>query len=152
VKTFRDVRNQIEIRVDGKIFCSYFELTSLEGSPSYAATTFDCANNELETLKGAPKYVGGDFGCYINELKSFEGAPRYVGGYFDSEHNTDINSLEGLAEYIGEEFTCDEHLIYGENLYIIISSLIRGRYHRHVKEGIDFNEHILKQLKDYFTA
>jgi len=130
MKTFRDeFGNKYKNRYKSSISCQTKGLESLEGAPNYVDISFYCNDNNLKSLEGAPMYVGGDFNCARNDLKSLEGAPGYVGGYFG----------------------CDKKLLHGENLYIIITSLIRGRYHKHIKEGKEFKKHILDHLNNYLT-
>ena len=44
-------------------YCSYNDLTSLEGAPSSVGRDFWCDYNLLTSLKGAPKFVGDGFYC-----------------------------------------------------------------------------------------
>jgi len=154
MKTFRDVYgNEYGSRYIGSIDCPYFGLTSLEGAPVYVSGDFICHTNDIQTLRGAPKYVGGDFFCdNNNNLKSLRGAPIYVGGAFVCEFCDKLKSLEGAPKYIGGDFDYGDSLLHGEIQYNIISSLIRGRYNRYIKEGEEFQKHILQQLEKYFTA
>jgi len=152
MKTFRDVYgNKHGSRYESSINCCFHDLESLEGAPNYVSGYFECSGNNLKSLRGAPKYVGSYFTCYNSNVESLEGAPVYVGGTF-SCYDNNLNSLKGAPKYVGGNFHCDEELLHGENSYIIISSLIRGRYHKHIKEGEEFKDHILKQLEKYFTA
>jgi hypothetical protein len=113
--------------------------------PDIVEGFFDCDHNNLTSLEGAPRYVGNFFGCSYNNLTSLEGAPKYVGGYFFCYENK-LTSLEGLPEYIRGGVYCDDYLKKGENLYIIITSQIRGHY----QKGRDIDD-MLKIIKKLFS-
>jgi hypothetical protein len=98
---------------------------------------FDCDHNNLTSLEGSPEYVGGGFYCNSNNLTSLKGAPKYVGDCFYCHYNS-LTSLEGLPEYIGGNVYYDDHLKKGENLYIIITSQIRGWYQGERNMGVMF--------------
>jgi len=151
MKTFRDVYgNKYRSKFVGNINCSRDGLETLDGAPVYVSGGFYSFSNNLPSLEGAPKYIGSDFSCFNSNVESLEGAPKYIGRNFSCYDNR-LKSLEGAPMYVGGVFYCDDELLYGENLYIIITSLIRGRYNRYIKEGEEFKEHILKQLEKYFT-
>ena len=61
--------------VNGNFYCSWNELTSLEGAPSSVDGHFGCAYNKLTSLEGGPSTVGGDFLCSDNKLITLEGFP-----------------------------------------------------------------------------
>jgi hypothetical protein len=92
-------------RVSGNFFCSYNQLTSLEGAPQEVGRDFSCSNNQLTSLEGAPQEVRKDFNCYQNELTSLEGAPQKVGGNFPCFGNK-LTSLKGAPQKVGEDFKC----------------------------------------------
>jgi len=152
MKTFRDVYgNEYGSKHIGSIDCNHRNLESLKGAPTYVSGHFNCFNNNLQTLEGAPIYIGGDFYCDGNKnLKSLDGAPIYVGGVFYCA-NDKLESLKGVPKYIGGEFACGSRLLHGEILYTVITSLIRGRYNRYLKEGEQFKNHILTPLVYCFT-
>jgi len=131
------------------------ELESLEGSPSYVEGSFYCSGNPLSSLEGGPKYVEKSYDCSWIRVGqggfSLKGAPVYVGNIFNCEDDNTLYSLEGCPSYVGEDFIVDSEFMVGESVYIIIASLIRGRYHRHVKEGKEFKKHILDHLNNYLT-
>jgi hypothetical protein len=139
------VGQKIPKRVEGSFDCYNNNLTSLEGAPEYVGGDFTCSDNNLTSLKGAPKYVGGDFRCPDNSLTSLRGAPKYVGGSFNC-YRASLASLEGLPEYIGYDFYCDDYLKKGEDLYVIISSLIRGWY-----QGKKNTDKMLYRIKKLFS-
>jgi hypothetical protein len=73
--------------IGGDFYCSYNKLTSLEGAPEEVRGGFYCSNNQLTSLESAPEEIGGDFNCSFNQLTSLEGAPRKVGRDFDCSYN-----------------------------------------------------------------
>ena len=73
-------------RVGGSFYCSYNQLTTLEGSPREVGGGFYCYNNHLTTLEGGPREVEGYFDCRYNLLTTLEGSPREV-KYFYCSHN-----------------------------------------------------------------
>ena len=96
-------REDIEGKIyNGRIDCSYNELTSLKGCPKEINGYFWCNNNKLTSLKGAPEKVGGDFDCSSNKLTSLKGMPKEVGGEFDCTSNNKLfhidNYVSGVVE------------------------------------------------------
>ena len=94
--------------VKGDFFCSYNQLTSLEGAPKEVGVYFSCSNNQLTSLEGVSKEVGGDFVCSHNQLTSLKGAPEKVGGSFYCSHNQ-LTSLEGAPKELGWNFNCSSN-------------------------------------------
>ena len=68
--------------VDGDFYCSWNQLSDLEGAPRKVGRNFDCSYNKLTSLEGGPKEVVYDFDCSRNPLISLKGAPKEVGGCF----------------------------------------------------------------------
>ena len=62
--------------VSGNFYCSYNQLTSLQGAPQSVGGSFYCSYNQLTSLQGSPKSVGGSFFCNNNQLTSFQGFPK----------------------------------------------------------------------------
>ena len=54
---------------EGDFYCSFNNLTSLEGAPKIVEGDFYCFYNNLTSLEGAPKIVKGDFYCGHNKVK-----------------------------------------------------------------------------------
>jgi hypothetical protein len=92
-------------KVGGSFYCSYNQLTSLEGSPNIVGGDFSCSSNQLTSLEGSPNRVGGDFSCSDNQLTSLEGSPNRVGGYFSCSSNQ-LTSLEGCPTEVDGSFSC----------------------------------------------
>ena len=100
-----------DLRIDykgGDFYCSYNELTSLEGAPSHVSGNFDCSLNHLTSLEGAPSCVGGGFYCSYNQLTSLEGAPSRVNGGFDCAYN-ELTSLAGAPSRVNGNFNCSNN-------------------------------------------
>jgi hypothetical protein len=91
-------------RVHGIFDCSYNELTTLDGSPSYVED-FDCSHNKLTTLEGSPSKVILSFDCSSNELTGLESGPIEVGGNYWCSNNKLIN-LKGAPLEISRDFNC----------------------------------------------
>ena len=66
------------IEVGGSFYCSYNQLTSLQGAPQRVGGDFDCYDNQLTSLQGAPKEVGGSFNCGENPVEFTEDDVRAV--------------------------------------------------------------------------
>ena len=82
--------NQLPLKfgkVSGHFFCSYNQLTTLEGCPTSVGGGFFCFDNQLTTLEGCPTEVVGSFWCDNNQLTTLEGCPKRVGGYFNCNNN-----------------------------------------------------------------
>jgi len=94
--------------VSKDFYCSYNQLTSLEGAPQEVGVDFECNNNQLTSLEGAPREVRGSFICRNNQLTSLEGAPQKVGGYFECNNNQ-LTSLEGAPQKVGAGFYCEKN-------------------------------------------
>jgi hypothetical protein len=92
-------------KVGGDFYCSYSQLTTLEGAPKQVGGRFDCSHNQLTTLEGAPKEVGGNFYCRSNQLITLEGSPKEVGGNFYC-YNNQLTTLEGAPKEVGGGFYC----------------------------------------------
>ena len=75
-------------RVAGNFWCSFNNLTSLEGAPEIVHGDFVCSFNNLTSLEGAPKHVGKDFSCSRNKLITLKGAPKEVEGNFYCNDNS----------------------------------------------------------------
>jgi hypothetical protein len=60
-------------KVSGYFYCSWEDLTTLEGSPKHVGGWFDCSDNKLKTLKHSPSIISGLFYCIDNPLESLEG-------------------------------------------------------------------------------
>ena len=68
---------------------------------------FQVDNMGLTTLRGCPRKVKGYFSCSRNNLKNLIGGPEYVTGSYSASLNPALESLEGLANYIGGDFSCN---------------------------------------------
>ena len=68
---------------------------------------FQVDNMGLTTLRGCPRKVKGYFSCSRNNLKNLIGGPEYVTGSYSASLNPTLESLEGLANYIGGDFSCN---------------------------------------------
>lgn len=95
--------------VTGNFYCSYNQLTSLEGAPQTVGVDFYCQDNQLTTLEGAPQTVGCGFYCSYNQLITLKGTPQTVMGNFDC-YNNQLTSLEGAPQTVGGIFYCDNYL------------------------------------------
>jgi hypothetical protein len=95
-------------KVSGDFYCSFNELTTLEGSPKSVGGDFNCSDNQFTSLKGSPQSVGGYFNCSDNQLTSLEGAPQSVGGDFECANNK-LTSLKGAPKSVGGEFFCSDN-------------------------------------------
>lgn len=60
-------------KVSGDFYCSWEDLTTLEGSPKEVGGDFFCSYNKLKTLKHSPSIISGLFYCVDNPLESLEG-------------------------------------------------------------------------------
>jgi hypothetical protein len=94
--------------VGGNFWCSGNQLTTLEGSPSRVDGGFWCSDNQLTTLEGSPSEVGGNFYCNNNQLPTLKGSPSEVGGGFGCGNNQ-LTTLEGSPSRVGGSFYCNEN-------------------------------------------
>ena len=126
-------------RVTGYFFCSYNQLTSLEGCPTEIGGNFYCHINLLTSLKGCPTEIGGNFYCYNNQLTSLEGCPKEISGSFFC-YNNQLTSLKGAPEYI--EGKVD--FMPNNNLPVYIKQILKLN-----GDDKDIQKYILKWQKDY---
>ena len=91
----------IRIRiVSGNFWCSFNNLTSLEGAPERVDGDFVCSFNNLTSLESAPKYVGKDFSCSCNKLITLKGAPKDVKGNFYCNDNSKCFTEEKVRKLV----------------------------------------------------
>ena len=86
--------------VNESVYCSYNQLTTLEGAPTSVGGDFVCNYHQLTSLEGAPKSVGKIFYCSDNQLTTLEGAPKSVGYDFYCINNP-LTTLEGMPAIPG---------------------------------------------------
>ena len=91
-------------KVRGYFYCSFNDLTTLEGSPKEVGGDFFCAYSYLTTLEGGPERVGRDFNCYKNSLTTLEYGPSYIGGDFDFGKNP-LRSTEYKGKVRGNKYS-----------------------------------------------
>lgn len=115
--------------IEGNFYCSYLNLTTLEGGPRIVKKNFTCANNLLSSLKGGPEEVGENFNCSNNLLTNLEGCPDKVRSFYGAYNK--LNSLEGGPKIVNGTFNISNNLL---------QSLEHGPYF--TKEGIYIFENI----------
>lgn len=84
-------------KVLGNFDCSYGNLVTLQGSPSYVGGSFYGSMNRLESLQGAPAHVSGLFDCCGNQVVDLTGAPEFVAGTFNLPYMPGQNLLRLCA-------------------------------------------------------
>ena len=108
-----DLQNLMGVRfgrVSEDFFCSYNQLTSLEGAPQEVGGSFSCVSNNLTSLEGAPQEVGKGFWCTNNKLTSLEGAPQEVGRSLYCSSNQ-LTSLKGIP-FVNGDINLDPNPIW----------------------------------------
>ena len=88
--------------IDGKLDCSFNQLTSLKGCPA-SVTTLYCNNNQLTSLEGCPENVI-ELRCDGNQLTSLEGCSNSVKELWCMYNQ--LTSLRGCSEGV-TELHCD---------------------------------------------
>ena len=81
------INPDFSIDVEGSVYLSHLNLTSLPLRFSRVGGDFSCSANQLTTLEGSPREVGGYFSCYSNHLTTLDGCYREIGGGFDCSNN-----------------------------------------------------------------
>lgn len=61
----------------------------------------------MTSLRGCPRIVKGEFNCSRNDLKNLVGGPEEVTGHYSCSLNPNIKSFEGIAKFIGGDFSCN---------------------------------------------
>ena len=93
------------IDVDGDVSIANGRLTKLPLKFNKVSGDFYCSWEDLTTLEGSPKEVGGDFFCSYNKLKSLKHSPSIISGLFYCVDNP-LESLEGYnGDY--DKLNCD---------------------------------------------
>lgn len=107
------INEDLTIDIDGFFACrwegnfpDFIQFNEIRGD--FMIQGFTGQWNTVKTsLRGCPQKVYGDFDCCRNDLKNLIGGPEYVQGYYVASLNPNIQSLEGLAKYIGKSFSCN---------------------------------------------
>nr|QBK87447.1 MAG: uncharacterized protein LCMAC201_03570 [Marseillevirus LCMAC201] len=92
--------------VDGKLNCSYRNLTSLKGCPN-SVTHLDCIDNKISSFKYIPDSVI-HLSCGINNISSFEHLPNSVKMLNYSYNN--ISSFKHLPNSITELYCANNNI------------------------------------------
>ena len=85
-------------RVMGDFDCSFSDMDSLLGVPTYVGGNFYCSQNRLKSLHHSPKHVGASFICCGNAIIDLTGAPDFVGSVFHLPY-TPAQNLLRLCTY-----------------------------------------------------
>jgi len=133
-----ELPNLSDVVITGSFFCSYNNLTTLQGAPQSVGGNFHCSNNKLTTLQGAPKYVKGSFYCNNNKLTSLQGAPKSIKGSFFCSYNN-LTSLQGAPESVKGDFYCTHNKL--TTLQGAPKS-IEGKFYCHQFSGEDYRKYI----------
>jgi hypothetical protein len=97
-----ELTEDLEIDVNGS--CQLVEgMTKIPYKFNIVSGIFKCSNNVLATLKNCPNSVGS-FECKGLNITSLEGGPKTCYGDYNCSLNGNLNSLDGIAEYIGGKF------------------------------------------------
>lgn len=91
-------------RINGNFFIELsFAINSfIDKFPERVENKLTITNCGLNSLKDLPtKYVGEDFVCNSNNLQTFEGLPEYIGGDIDADSN-DIYVCDFLENFEGD--------------------------------------------------
>jgi hypothetical protein len=99
------INDDLTVDVDGDVYLSHNQLTSILVQFKNVGGYFYCYNNQLTSLEGCPSSVGGDFYCSNNQLTSLKGAPSIAGGDFYCSNNQ-LTSLEGCPSSVSGDFYC----------------------------------------------
>jgi hypothetical protein len=127
------------------VYCSYNQLTSLEGLPEGVKYVY-CDHNKLTSLKGLPegvKYVD----CDNNQLTSLEGLPQGIKEVHCCYNQ--LTSLEGLPQGVKIVYCADNQLTSLEGLPEGVKTVqltdLGEIDTRHI-----FNESLLENLFQYY--
>lgn len=93
-------------KVTGDFYCSFNNLTSLEGCPKIIGGEFSCNDNELKSLKYGPIKIGTSYNCSKNNLTDLIGAPTNISRLFDCSHNP-LKSLKGSPKKVKTYYCMD---------------------------------------------
>ena len=142
VSLYRRVLRELPLKfgvVTGDFDCSFNQLTSLIGCPSYVGQNFKCTGNDLSRtgLEGCPQEVGGHFECLDNQLTTLKGGPRKVGGNFWCWNNKLTN-----LKYVPECAT----IVYDPEIPLYECRYIFMHKVRYVVTGENSDDNILNKL------
>lgn len=99
-----------KINVDGNIDLEWRtnDLTKSKFYFGEVTGDFGMSAARLETMAGFPEKVGsgefkGDLAATVNKFPNLKGGPKWVGGTYNVSANKMLTSLDGIAEYIGQD-------------------------------------------------
>ena len=72
-----------DVIIKGDFYCSYSNLTSLEGCPEIVGRDFDCTHNQLTSLEGCPKKIDESFYCYENSKELLKPKKLKCKGFYN---------------------------------------------------------------------
>ena len=86
--------------VSDDFYCSYNQLTNLEGCPEKVSGGFYCSGNQLTSLEGCPD--ARDIHCVNNKITSFEGIPEF----WEGELNIINNPVDEIFQLFNRDTRC----------------------------------------------
>lgn len=126
-----------DVKIDGDFYCTWNNLTSLEGCPEEITGVFSCWVNQIESLEYGPKIVGDRYSCANNLVKSLKGVPQRINGDFSCEANL-LTTLEHGPTYVNGDYDC------GSNNLVSFKGIpreIRGGLSLSYNKNLDSLEH-----------
>jgi hypothetical protein len=136
---FRNVSGNFKLRN------SYNVNEFLHNFPDKVEGKFSVVDCGLDSLKNLPtKYVGKKFNCSSNNLQSLEGLPDYIGGNPQADIDVtgnDIYTLEYLENYAGDIALYLNPIDYiklhhGKNSISLLNLLVNTRASRNNPDGL----------------
>jgi hypothetical protein len=99
-----------KINIDGTVDMEWriSDLTKAKFYFGEVTGDFSMSAARLETMAGFPEKVGtgefkGDLAATVNKFPNLVGGPKWVGGSYNVSANKMLTSIEGIAEYIGQD-------------------------------------------------
>jgi hypothetical protein len=101
------INDDLTIDVDG-----FFAMSWNGNFPEFikfkkVTSNFQISRCNMTSLRGCPEIVHGSFECHSNNLKNLIGGPIKVDENYGCSLNPNIQSLAGIAKYIGGDFYCN---------------------------------------------
>jgi hypothetical protein len=104
-----------KINIDGNIDITWRTADLTKSGIYFNEVTgdFSMSVSRLTTMAGFPEKVGtgefkGDLFVTVQQFTNLKGGPKWVGGTYNVASNKFLTSLEGIAEYIGQDLIIRE--------------------------------------------
>lgn len=93
--------SDVPISFPGDFWLDDIPIQQLTGGPLYVGFRYAISDTQVTSLYGSPLTIHDSFFCCNINITSLEGGPLYVGCDYHCHGIPNLNSLKGIAQYIG---------------------------------------------------